>query len=129
MRFSFAIVITLFSSLLLNCSKGASSSGSDREPSTSTNPEPTPTPGTNPPVGTIEEDAGFFVEVTGDGKDMFNLHKGDDTFDEPCKMGDSDKIINCIVDAEEQSFYARPFSLHYHAPPSLCSYVSFQRFL
>lgn len=128
----FLLKLSMLTGLLfstVNCS-GSSSSSDNPIPATATPPvEPPPVtpPGANPPVGEIKEESGFFVEVLGEGKDQFNMHKGLETFDEPCKIA-LGETVDCYVDAEEHSFYARPFSLHYHAPPSMCSYVSVMPF-
>jgi len=84
----------------------------------------------NPPVGKVQDDAGFFVEVLSaeaSEKSRFNLHKGLTSFDEPCK-GEVGKVIDCILDAEESSLAIHPFSLHYHLPSSMCAYVSVEPF-
>lgn len=84
----------------------------------------------NPPVGKVDDDAGFFVEVLsprGIDKAAFNLHQGLSSFDEPCK-GEAGKVVDCILDAEESSLAVHPFSLHYHVPSSMCVYVSVEPF-
>ena len=85
--------------------------------------DPTKETPTNPPVGKIDEAAGFFVEVLGEGRASFNMHKNLETFDEPCKLGASDKIIDCYVEGTEAAFYERPMSLHFHVPSTMCTYM------
>ena len=85
--------------------------------------DPTKETPTNPPVGKIDEAAGFFVEVLGEGRASFNMHKNLETFDEPCKLGASDKTIDCYVEGTEAAFYERPMSLHFHVPSTMCTYM------
>ena len=63
------------------------------------------------------------MEITGEGKSLFNIHKGKDTFDEPCKIN-LGEIVDCYVDAEEMTFFAQDFALHYHVPSTMCSYLT-----
>ena len=90
-------------------------------------PDETTTTTNTPEVGKVEDSAGFFVEITGDGKSLFNIHKGKDTFDEPCKIN-LGEIVDCYVDAEEMTFFAHDFALHYHVPSTMCSYVGIDPF-
>ena len=82
----------------------------------------------NPSVGQVRDSSGFFVEVLAREFELFNMHRGLSSFDEPCKLADGEKVLDCFIDAEEQTFYAQPFSLHYHIPSSMCAYVSFMPF-
>lgn len=86
--------------------------------------------GSNPPVGKVDDEAGFFVEVLppqGVQKTQFNLHRGVDSFDEPCK-GESGKVVDCTLDADESTLAQQSFSFHYHVPSSMCAYVSVDPF-
>ena len=83
-----------------------------------------------PPVGRVDDSAGFFVEVLSTPNvepGNFDIHKGSSTFDEPCK-GELGKIVDCILDANEGFLYTHPVSLHYHFPKSMCDYVSIEPF-
>ncbi|MCX6116943.1 MAG: hypothetical protein NT027_05340 [Proteobacteria bacterium] len=120
-------VIT-FALQCVSCSVGGKGGGSDRSPAeTGPTPGATPTPAPNPnnypPPSIIKEEAGFFVEVLGEAKDRLNMHQDLTTFDEPCRINGTEKIINCYVEGEEATFFTQSFSLHYHAPPSLCTYI------
>jgi hypothetical protein len=111
--------------LMLTCSCGKSGGGGGGG-GTPNKPAVVPTPA----PGQVEDSAGFFVEVlTGNesAKQFFNMHKGLATFDEPCK-GELGKIVDCYLDAEEWTLFSQAYSLHYHVPSNMCSYVSFDPF-
>jgi hypothetical protein len=110
----------LFSQALVSgCSSGGGGSGTKKTvaPIDQVNPETG-----NPPVGTVNDDSGFFVEVLGDDRLLFNIHKGLNTFEEPCKIV-AGEIVDCYVEAEEATFYTRDFALHYHVPSTMCTYL------
>lgn len=84
----------------------------------------------NPPVGKVDDAAGFFVEVlpaVEGAEEFFDMHKGLSTFDEPCK-GELGKIVDCYMDAEEWTLNGQGYSFHYHVPSTMCAYVSVDPF-
>ena len=113
------LIMFLAQSLAIGCSSGGGGSGTKKTvvPTEQIDPDTG-----NPPVGTIKDDAGFFVEILGEDRALFNMHKGLNTFEEPCKILPGE-IVDCYVEAEEASFYTRDFSLHYHVPSDMCTYL------
>jgi hypothetical protein len=118
------LFITASQLLVFGCSSGGSATGTKKptEAQTPIDPETG-----NPPVGTVKDDSGFFIEVLGDNRAFFNMHKGLNTFEEPCKIV-AGEVVDCYVEAEEASFFIHDFTLHYHVPSSLCTYVEVSPF-
>ena len=123
-RQTIAITICTLHIFAQACSSSSGSGSSKKTPTTSNpvNPETG-----NPSVGTVTDDAGFFVEVLGDHRTLFNMHKDLGTFDAPCKIN-AGEVIDCYVEAEEATFWAHDFSLHYHVPSDMCTYVTVNPF-
>ena len=116
------VAVSLLGSFIA-CSQGGSGGSGGTTPN-----KPTVIP--NPPVGTVEDAAGFFVEVLPGNEgvaEFFDMHKGLSTFEEPCK-GELGKIVDCYMDAEEWTLFAHSYSFHYHVPSDMCAYVSVEPF-
>ena len=115
-------VLLVFTSLLfLSCGKAGSGGAQQSQEPISI---------VHPPVGKVSDKAGFFLDILTtppSQSNKFNIHKGLSTFDDAC-IGELGKVVDCYLDAEEQSLFALPVSLHYHVPTTMCAYVSIEPF-
>lgn len=109
LRYAVALVLCLF--LSISCKKTT-----DSETTTE-----------NPPVGTVDDTAGFYVRHITTSNYTYVTHAGDSTFSEECKA-ESGEDITCITEAKELDLYYNGIQIQYNIPSTLCSYVRFQPF-
>lgn len=86
----------------------------------------------NPPVGTVDDTAGFYMRYRTNEKYTYNMHKDDTTFDAECRVADADIAsgstnadITCYLEGYEGDFYYQGVNLQYNVPSTTCAYVTF----
>lgn len=106
-------------------------------PVTNTTNTSTTTP-SNPPVGVVDDGAGFYVKVIPNEQYTYTIHKGTgalsgdptpDDFTSECKVTSSSvtKDISCIIEAQELDLWYHGVSLHYNVPKDMCSYLGWSK--
>ncbi len=82
-------------------------------------------PDPNPPVGEVDDSAGFYVRYITSEKYTYNVHKASDlTFTEGCTAAENEDIL-CYIEGEELDLYFHGMTLQYNVPSTMCSYVRF----
>lgn len=80
----------------------------------------------NDPVGNVNNEAGFYVQVYKGDKIKYWEHKIA-SFDEKCQVKDlSDPSlvdITCVIDVPELDLFHQGVSFQYNVPSSMCSYL------
>ncbi len=88
-----------------------------------------PTQPVSPPVGEVDDSAGFYVEQfiteATAGKTRYVTHR-DTALDDECKIeadatGD-DRDIQCIMEVDELDLYVQGVALQYNVPTTMCTY-------
>lgn len=104
----------LFSVLFFFCLIGGCAKKTTTTPST-----------TNPPVGTVDDTAGFYVQHVTASEYTYITHKDASTFTTACKAVEGE-AIDCILEAEEADLYYNGAKIQYNIPTTLCTYVMFR---
>jgi hypothetical protein len=89
--------------------------------SNSTTPNPSPTP-TNPPVGVVNDAAGFYMSFVNTGTATYDLHVNASGFGQPC-VAQPGQFIECYLDGMEADLFDQGVTLQYNVPSTQCNYV------
>jgi hypothetical protein len=86
--------------------------------------------GDDPPVGEVDDVAGFYVRVY-QGEDIqYYMHQAGSDFDKECvvktdETNVANKDITCIVDIPEEDLRFHGVKLQYNVPTTMCDYAWF----
>ncbi len=78
---------------------------------------------TNPPLGEVDNSAGFYLRHIETGKANFYTHKGLSTFSERCVAAEGEDIA-CYTEGNELDLHYQGISLQYNVPSNLCAYFT-----
>jgi hypothetical protein len=84
-----------------------------------------PTNTTNPPVGTVDDTAGFYVRHVTSPNYTYVTHKGTTEFATAC-VASAGEALDCITEAEETDLFFNGITFQYNLPSTLCTYLSFR---
>lgn len=80
-----------------------------------------PAPAPNPPIGVVDDSAGFYVQARSSEKYTYVSHKGNTTMSTKCTAV-AGELNTCYIEGQELDLFFNGVEIQYNVPTTLCSY-------
>lgn len=97
----------------------------DATPTPSASATPTPDAAGNPPVGVVNDTAGFYVSHFKSTDYTYVTHKTSTDPTQPCIAAKGERA-DCYIEAKELDLYYNGVTLQYNVPSNMCEYLGFR---